>query len=81
MDNSDLDAACDVPAEIVHRDTLRHQIVVLLAEGKSRKAIAYEVGRSFHTVGDHLKEIYLRTGLRDRVLLAAAVRRVFGDPP
>lgn len=80
MQNVEFDRACAVLSQIVHPETLSHRIVVLLAEGKSRKVITRETGRSVYTIGDYLKDLYEKTGLHDRVLFAAAVRRVFLAP-
>lgn len=80
MTNAEFDCACVVLARIVQRSQVRHRILLLLAAGMSRKMIAHLLGRSRHTVDDHLKIVYRKTGLRDRVLLAAAVRRVCPSP-
>lgn len=79
MNNSELEAASRVLAELVSRSEVRRRIVALVAAGESRKGIACAIDRSPHTVDAHLKDIYRRTGLRDRVLLAIVARRL--PPP
>lgn len=78
MNNSELEAASRVLAELVSRSEVRRRIVALVAAGESRKGVARALDRSLHTVDAHLKDIYRRTGLRDRVLLAMLRS---GSPP
>ena len=46
------------------------EIINLLLEGKSNKEIAKELYISFHTVKTTLENIYLKTGIHNRLLLA-----------
>lgn len=56
-------------AVLMSRSPTRRQLIALLLEGKSRKAIAMEMQRSQHTIDSHLKAIYRETGVGDRALL------------
>ncbi len=56
-------------ALLMLRSPTRRQIIALLLEGKSRKAIAREMKRSHHTIDAHLKAIYREIGVGDRALL------------
>ncbi len=56
--------------EVVGRSAMKAKIVELLVAGYQRKQIAARLGRSVHTVNDHIKELYRIVGVTDRVLLA-----------
>ena len=80
FDDSKTPEACAQLRLIAPIGSLRYKIVILLASGRPRKSIAIALGRSVHTINDHLKEIYRTTGVGDRVLLAALVRAAFNPP-
>jgi len=44
-----------------------HQLLGLLATGGDTRAMAREMSLSEHTIQDHLKSIFAKTGARDRV--------------
>ena len=44
-----------------------HQLLGLLATGSDTRAMAREMSLSEHTIQDHLKSIFAKTGARDRV--------------
>ena len=46
-----------------------HQLLGLLATGSDTRAMARQMSLSEHTVQDHLKSIFTKTGARDRVTL------------
>lgn len=46
-----------------------HQLVSLLATGSDTRAMARQMTLSEHTVQDHLKSIFTKTGARDRITL------------
>jgi DNA-binding CsgD family transcriptional regulator len=70
---------------LLSRSPTRQQLVRLLLEGKSRKAIAAAMKRSQHTIDAHLKVIYRTVGVGDRaqlMLLARdLVRKAVPPPP
>lgn len=45
-----------------------------MLEGLRRKEIAFALDRSIHTIDDHVRAIYLATGIRDRAMLLVAAR-------
>ncbi|MER7006014.1 helix-turn-helix transcriptional regulator [Dactylosporangium sp. NPDC000555] len=53
-------------ANAVHLSPRQHQIVYLLAEGKSGKEIASALGLSPATVRTYLQRLYRRYGLQGR---------------
>jgi DNA-binding CsgD family transcriptional regulator len=48
-----------------------HELLGLLATGSDTRAMARQMSLSEHTVNDHLKSIFAKTGARDRVTLLA----------
>jgi DNA-binding NarL/FixJ family response regulator len=44
-----------------------HELLSLLATGSDTRAMAHQMSLSEHTVQDHLKSIFTKTGARDRV--------------
>jgi len=44
-----------------------HELLDLLATGSDTRAMARQMSLSEHTVQDHLKSIFGKTGARDRV--------------
>jgi DNA-binding CsgD family transcriptional regulator len=46
-----------------------HELLGLLATGSDTRAMARQMALSEHTVNDHLKSIFAKTGARDRVTL------------
>ncbi len=50
------------------------QIARLAATGASNKQIARELGITYGTVGQHMKAIFDRLGIRSRTVLAAQWR-------
>lgn len=69
---------------LLSRSPTRQQLVRLLLEGKSRKAIAAAMKRSQHTIDAHLKVIYRTVGVGDRaqlMLLARDLVRKAVPPP
>ncbi len=69
MESEKLDRARARPALLLSRSPTRRQLVELLLDGKSRKAIAMEMQRSQHTIDSHLKAIYRPIGVGDRACL------------
>jgi DNA-binding NarL/FixJ family response regulator len=59
---------------LLSRSPTRQQLVRLLLEGKSRKAIAAAMKRSQHTIDAHLKVIYRTVGVGDRAQLMLLAR-------
>lgn len=58
--------------------TREHELLDLLATGSDTRAMARQMSLSEHTVQDHLKSIFAKTGARDRVTVlsrALGVRR------
>jgi DNA-binding CsgD family transcriptional regulator len=58
--------------------TREHELLDLLATGSDTRAMAREMSLSEHTVQDHLKSIFAKTGARDRVTVlsrALGIRR------
>ena len=70
-------------ALLLSRSPMRRSIVVLLLEGRSRKAIAVELQRSQHTIDSHLKAMYHAIGVGDRAQLMLMAQGLLGpeDPP
>ncbi len=78
----------EVLRERLHLYRLTHreeQIVELLLEGLSNKAIGQSCSITEQTVKDHLKHIYRKMGVRRRTALIATLLRfpptVIGKPP
>lgn len=46
-----------------------HELLGLLATGSDTRAMARQMALSEHTVNDHLKSIFAKTGARDRITL------------
>ena len=58
--------------------TREHELLDLLATGSDTRAMARQMSLSEHTVQDHLKSIFAKTGARDRVTVlsrALGIRR------
>lgn len=55
-----------------------HQLLGLLATGSDTRAMARQMSLSEHTVQDHFKSIFAKTGARDRVTVLS---RVLGTRP
>jgi DNA-binding CsgD family transcriptional regulator len=51
-----------------------HEVLALLADGLQTKQVAAVLGISRHTVNDHVRHIYEKLGVRNRV---AATRWAF----
>ncbi len=71
-------------AQLLARSPARQRIVALLVEGRSRKEIARDLGRSPHTIDAHLKAIYRHVGVGDRgrlLLLASQLPDLTPPPP
>lgn len=60
------------------RSPMRRRIVVLLLEGRSRRAMAVELQRSQHTIDSHLKAMYRAIGVGDRARLMMMVQGLIG---
>jgi len=65
-------------ALLLSRSPMRRRIVVLLLEGRSRKAIAVELQRSQHTIDSHLKAMYHAIGVGDRAQLMLMAQGLIG---
>ena len=52
----------------------QRQILTLLAAGRTRPQIASELGVMVGTVGDHIKDLYLRLGVHNPREAVAAAR-------
>lgn len=55
-----------------------HELLTLLATGSDTRAMARQMSLSEHTVQDHLKSIFAKTGARDRV---SVLSRALGSRP
>ncbi len=51
------------------------QVLALMAEGRTQKEIAYELGLSPHTVRAYIEKIYERLGTLDRVQAVSTALR------
>jgi DNA-binding CsgD family transcriptional regulator len=86
LDRFDSDGKRFVIAVPIHRagDRLRglskrqREVVELLGDGLSNKAIAYELGISTTSVGSHLNNIYAKLGVQDRTSAVRLVRALRG---
>lgn len=50
------------------------ELLGLIATGSDTRALARQMALSEHTVQDHLKSIFAKTGVRDRVALLSRAR-------
>lgn len=50
------------------------ELLGLIGTGSDTRALARQMALSEHTVQDHLKSIFAKTGARDRVTLLARAR-------
>jgi DNA-binding CsgD family transcriptional regulator len=54
------------------------EIMRLIATGATKAAVAESLGISFHTVDNHLRRVYLKTGAHSRT--EASVKLCLDDP-
>jgi DNA-binding NarL/FixJ family response regulator len=57
-----------------------HELLSLLATGSDTRAMARQMFLSEHTIQDHLKSIFTKTGARDRVTLLSRALGTRGEP-
>lgn len=60
-------------ATVVRLTTMQHNVLGSLCEGKNTAQIGADWGITRNTVKVHLRELFARTGARDRVQLVALV--------
>ncbi|MEJ2204403.1 MAG: helix-turn-helix transcriptional regulator, partial [Gemmatimonadota bacterium] len=58
-----------------------HQVIDLIAEGMSNKAIARELRISHHTVKSHVRNILEKLALHSRLQVAVYARDAEASPP
>jgi len=60
--------------------TRERELLSLLASGSDTRSLARQMSLSEHTVQDHLKSIFAKTGARDRItVMSRALGTRFGD--
>ena len=69
---SDINAQSDILNQIL--TTKENTVIRLIAQGKSNKVIAKEMDLSDATVKFHLKNIFMKLGVRSRRLVAEIAR-------
>ena len=57
-----------------------HELLGLLATGSDTRALARQMSLSEHTIQDHLKSIFTKTGARDRVAVLSRALGTRGEP-
>jgi DNA-binding CsgD family transcriptional regulator len=57
-----------------------HEVLGLLATGNDTRAMARQMSLSEHTIQDHLKSIFTKTGARDRVTVLSRALGTRGKP-